>query len=70
VLTNNTQPDLSPEEQQLALALDAMEKSRRLAATEGDMLRLAEIDAWFRQYAHVIRPLRDKLESAEFDDGK
>lgn len=59
--------DLTPEEKQLALSIDAMEKRRMLAVTQGDLVKQAEIDSWFKQYARVIRPLRDKIEAAEFD---
>jgi hypothetical protein len=58
---------LTQEERQLAAALDAMDKARRVAVADGDLVRQAEIDGWFRQHAAVIRPLRDKLEADEFD---
>ncbi|AFU88095.1 hypothetical protein CcrColossus_gp225 [Caulobacter phage CcrColossus] len=54
--------DLTPEERRLAAAIDAMEKRRALAKTEGDIVTDAEITNWFREHAAVIRPLRDKLE--------
>lgn len=54
--------DLSREERQLAAAIDAMEKRRALAVSDGDLVLQAEIDEWFRKHAVVIRPLRDKLE--------
>jgi len=59
--------DLTPDELRLAAALDAMDKRRALAVTEGDILTQAEIDGWFKQFAAVIRPLRDRLEAEEFD---
>lgn len=54
--------DLTPEEHRLALALDAMEKARAVAASDCDWVRKAEIDDWFRRHAALIRQLRDKLE--------
>jgi hypothetical protein len=54
--------DLSREERQLAASIDAMEKTRVYAQTLGDLVKVAEVDDWFRQHAPVIRALRDKLE--------
>lgn len=54
--------DLSREERQLVAAIDAMEKRRVLAVSEGDLVMQGEIDEWFRKHAAVIRPIRDKLE--------
>jgi hypothetical protein len=53
---------LTVEERRLAACLDAMEKARALAVTEDDIIRKAQIDSWFREYAGVIRALRDKTE--------
>lgn len=64
----NIPPDFSFEERKLALMIDAMNKRRALAATDNDLLTLAEIDAWFQQHAATIRPVRDKIEAAEFDN--
>lgn len=47
-----------------------MDKRRALAVTEGDLVIQATIDAWFKEHARVIRPLRDKLEADEFDNPK
>ena len=55
------------EERKLALALDAMDKRRALAVTDGDLVVVAEIDGWFREHAAAIRPIRDKIEADEFD---
>lgn len=60
-------PDFSFEERKLALMIDAMDKRRRLAVTDGDLLTQAEIDSWFKTHAATIRPIRDKIEAAEFD---
>lgn len=54
--------DLTPEERQLAAALDAMEKTRAYAQSTGDLVKVAEVDGWFREHAKVVRALRDKLE--------
>jgi hypothetical protein len=54
--------DLTPDERRLAAALDAMEKARVLAVTEGDLIRKAECDSWFQQWAPLIRALREKTE--------
>ncbi|UTC29383.1 hypothetical protein BAMBUS_03010 [Brevundimonas phage vB_BpoS-Bambus] len=62
-------PDFTFEERKLALMIDAMDKRRRLAVTDGDLLTQAEIDAWYKQHAATIRPIRDKIEAAEFDAG-
>lgn len=59
--------ELTFEEQRLANAIDAMDKLRVLADMDGDLVRKAEIEGWFRANAAVIRPLRDKLEADEFD---
>jgi hypothetical protein len=53
---------LTVEERRLAAAIDAMEKVRALAVTDGDLIKQAEIDEWFRVNRAVIRALRDKLE--------
>jgi hypothetical protein len=53
---------LTPDERRLAAAIDAMEKVRALAITDGDLVKQAEVDDWFRRNAPVIRPVRDKLE--------
>lgn len=53
---------LTVEERRLAAAIDAMEKVRALAVTDGDLIKQAEIDEWFRVNRPVIRALRDKLE--------
>lgn len=55
------QPDLTAEERRLEAAIDAMEKARALAVTDGDLVKVAEIDDWFREHAPVIRRLRDKI---------
>lgn len=46
----------------MAASIDAMEKARAFAQSTGDLVKVAEIDGWFRQHAPVIRPIRDKLE--------
>lgn len=58
---------MTEDERWLALALDAMDKKRALAITEGDILGQAECDGWFQTHAAAIRPIRDKIEAAEFD---
>lgn len=60
-------PDFNADERWLALAIDAMDKNRRLAVLDDDLLKLAEIDAWFKAHAAAIRPIRDRMEAAEFD---
>lgn len=60
-------PGLSSDERWLALALDAMDKKRALAVSENDLLAQAEVDGWFHTHAAAIRPIRDKIEAAEFD---
>ena len=60
--------DLTKEERVLWASIDAMEKARALASLENDLVRKAEIDAWFKQHDRVIRPLRDKVEADEFDN--
>lgn len=52
---------LTAEERLLGAAIDAMEKARAFAVSDGDLVKVAEIDLWFRERAAVIRPLRDKL---------
>lgn len=59
--------DFSFEERKLALMIDAMDKRRALADTDNDLVTMGEIDTWFRQHAITIRPIRDKIEAAEFD---
>lgn len=54
--------DLTPEERQLAAALDAVEKTRAYAQSIGDVVKVAEADGWLREHVKVIRALRDKLE--------
>ncbi|UTC28260.1 hypothetical protein GURKE_02290 [Brevundimonas phage vB_BpoS-Gurke] len=60
-------PDFDPSERWLALAIDAMDKNRRLAVLDNDLIKIAEIDAWFKSHAPAIRPIRDRMEAAEFD---
>lgn len=55
-------PELTRDELILARSVEFMERARTLAVTEGDLIRKAEIDNWFRQYAPVIRALREKTE--------
>jgi hypothetical protein len=54
--------DLTAEERRLAAAIDAMEKTRAYAKSAGDLVKVAEVDDWFREHAVVVRALRDKLE--------
>lgn len=63
----NLPVSLTSDERWLALSLDAMDKKRALAITEGDVLAQAECDNWFATHAAAIRPIRDKIEAAEFD---
>jgi hypothetical protein len=58
--------DFTEDERRLALAIDAMEKRRALAVTENDVLAQAEVDAWFKQHAPAIRPIRDRMEAHLF----
>lgn len=60
--------DLTSEEHRLALSIDAMDKLRALAVSEGDILRTAQIDAWFKEHAAAVRRVRDKIEADEFDN--
>lgn len=56
------EPNLTEDERRLASALDAMEKARAYAQGAGNLIKVAEIDDWFREHAPVIRALRDKQE--------
>lgn len=58
----DVEPLLTKDERAVAAAIDAMEKRRALAASQGDLETQARIDAWFKQYAAVIREIRDKIE--------
>ena len=62
-------PDFSFEERKLALTIDLMDKRRALAVSDNDLVMIAEIDGWFKQHAPAIRPIRDRIEAAEFDAG-
>lgn len=44
-----------------------MDKNRRIAELDNDLVKVAEIDAWFKAHAVAIRPIRDRMEAAEFD---
>lgn len=60
--------DLTYEERRLALSIDAMEKIRALAVSEHDLVKVAEVDAWFKTHAAAIRRVRDLVEADEFDN--
>lgn len=60
--------DFNDDERRLALAIDAMDKRRALAVSESDLLTQAECDAWFKQHAPAIRPIRDRMEAHLFDN--
>lgn len=58
-------PDLSaftPEERALAEVMLRMDRIRVALKKADDLVRLAEVDLWFRTHAKALRPLRDKLE--------
>lgn len=59
------QPDwasFTPEERTLATIVQRMDRIRAAVHTAGDLVRLAEVDDWFRKHAPSIRAIREKLE--------
>lgn len=58
----DVEPFLNKDERAVAAAIDAMEKRRALAVADGDLEVQARVDAWFKQYAPLIREIRDKIE--------
>lgn len=58
-------PDLAsftPEEKALAEVMLRMDRIRTALKKAGDLVKLAEVDLWFRTHAKALRPIRDKLE--------
>lgn len=53
---------LSPEERDLAEVLPRMDRIRAEVKKTGDLVKAAEVDAWFRQHAPAIRRIRNVLE--------
>lgn len=54
--------DLTPEEKQIAAVLPRLDLIRKNAQSAGDLIVLAELDAWYNRFAAVIRRVRDASE--------
>lgn len=50
------------EEKALAKVILSMDRIRAALKLAGNLVKLAEVDQWFRDHAVAIRPVRDKLE--------
>uniref|UniRef100_A0AB74UMP7 Uncharacterized protein n=1 Tax=Caulobacter phage BL57 TaxID=3348355 RepID=A0AB74UMP7_9VIRU len=59
---------MDPDEVAFAQRIESMERLRKHLKAAGDLVKLAEVDGWFRDHAAVIRRIRFQAEDAAFDN--